>query len=119
MMSGNMAAAGLCLGLLVLPATAQTPSPAAAQYVFQICIEKAASRLDDHLSDAATIAKGVRSACDVELENALGAYELDAMSHGMSMDAFEKEKDELRAVADRQAIEAVLDERAAARKNSN
>ncbi len=110
----NMRITGLLLGAALLAACATTAPPAAseqerteAMIAYMACLHVNARKLDDHRSDAATIAIGLRSVCADSFLKSLETYsrQMNPVARRMFMN---KAEDSFI----RQATTAVLDERA-------
>ena len=98
-------AAGL-LAISCVNAPGQIPNKPTIDGEWKGCLEIEASRLDDHKSDAATIAKGIQSACEIELRASVAAATV-----GMSPDAARDLERNMRAMSSNDAIKAVVKER--------
>lgn len=111
------------LGLLSLTLAACIPAPvayaqaaldaerAAAAEAWKVCMAQAAADLDDGVSDASTIATGVKASCSTHMKRMVGLF-----SKGMSMATVENMERKGEASAIEQSTAAVLRYRASAKR---
>jgi hypothetical protein len=111
---------GILIAVSNSPAPAQVttryPDPAtvkaereAASNAYGLCLNRAAKRLDDHKSDAATIARGMLSACAAEFDE-------DVKVHSRYLEDLEGQQKVARALREASldgAIQLVLSHRKA------
>jgi len=104
------------VAVLLTLAGCGTPAPAtlsaekdASTRAYVLCLREAAKRLDDHKSDAATIAQAALSACPTEFRRQVEAY-----SRGLGPDGEESLAAKLQSDVLGEAVQIVLQERKAA-----
>jgi hypothetical protein len=96
------------------PQPVNTDAMAATTLAYNACLDRNAARLDDHKSDAATIAEAIQADCFAEGEAVLVAF-----AQGIAPVAAHRLREGMRNDMTRFAIEAVLRERASRSENSN